>query len=262
MQPTPWTSLNILRRVTEEALAKGSSAWPEPDWDPPSGDSQGESSTLPDGAGAVVFSTYGWVQNVDYRAMLAVLPPGAKARLETFAGKYAMQNTPIVHIFPVPEDMQDVADGVRAAVMVGETRTLQQDMAYGVRQLSDVALKALSPGINDPTTAHDAVSHLGTVLVDLLNRRPPARRLSGEEGQVLLVPHATTYEQLVGLAFDEVRIASTGQPTVLIYLLDVLHRVEQALVGLDRHGAVLALRSQADLIRKMNELADVPDVGS
>ncbi len=238
---------------------QASTAWPEPDAESPPGAGHGETPRLPEGARAVRFSRYGWVQNVDYDALLTVLPPGARVQLETFAGQYAIQNTPICHIFPAPEDMGNIADAVRAAVMVGETRTLQQDMAYGVRQLSDVALKAMSPGINDPTTAHDAISHFGTVLADLLRRQPPARRLTGDEGQVLLVPHATTHEQLVGLAFDEVRIASAAQPTVLIYLLDVLSQVEQALAGLHRPSAVLALRSQADLIRAMNETADVPE---
>ena len=249
----------ILRRVTEEVLTQASSAWPEPESESPPGIEQGEPPRLPEGAGAVRFSTYGWVENVDYDALLAALPPGARVRLETFAGQYAIQNTPICHIFPAPEDMADIADAVRAAVVVGETRTLQQDMAYGVRQLSDVALKAMSPGINDPTTAHDAISHLGTVLADLLRRQPPALRLSGREGMVLLVPHATTYEQLVGIAFDEVRIASAEQPTVLIYLLDVLHHIEQSLAELHRPSAVLALRRQAGLIRAMNETADVPE---
>ena len=205
------------------------------------------------------FSKYGWVQNVDYDQLLRALPPGSRVRLETYAGQFAIQNTPLCHIFPPPEDASDIETAVRAAVMLGETRTLQQDVTYGVRQLSDVALKAMSPGINDPTTAHDAISHLGTVLADLLGRQPPAQRLSGQEGKVLLVPRATTHSQLVGLAFDEVRIASAEQPTVLIYLLDVLDQVEQSLTGLDRPSAVEALRGQASLIRAMNEEADVPD---
>ena len=144
-------------------------------------------------------------------------------------------------------------------MIVGETRTLQQDVAYGVRQLSDVALKAMSPGINDPTTAHDAISHLGTVLADLLGRQEPARRLRGKEGRVLSVPHATTHEHLVGLAFDEVRIASAEHPTVLIYLLDVLHQVEQSIGDVSRPEAVRALHKQAELIRKSNEEASVQE---
>jgi len=249
----------ILHRVTDEALSQASTAWPEPEAGSARDAEPDEMPNLPDGAVAVRFAAYGWVQNVDYEQLVTVLPPGSTMRLETFAGRYAIQNTPIGHVFPPPEGAADLGTKVRAAVTVGETRTLQQDVAYGVRQLSDVALKALSPGINDPTTAHDAVSHLGSLLSDLLGRQPPSRRLSGEEGQVLLVPHATTHDQLVGLAFDEVRIAAAEQPTVLIYLLDVLYQVEQSLTDRHRPSAVDALRRQADLIWAMNEEAAVPE---
>ncbi|MGA8987069.1 DUF2254 domain-containing protein [Aeromicrobium sp.] len=249
----------ILRRVTDEVLSQASTAWPEPESDDPPDTGRDGTPSLPDGAFAVRFSEYGWVQNVDYEQLLEVLPPGSRVRLDTFAGQFAIQSTPICHIFPPPEDPEDLSDAVRGTVMVGETRTLQQDVAYGVRQLSDVALKAMSPGINDPTTAHDAISHLGAVLSDLLRRQPPARQLAGEDGQVLWMPHATTHEQLVGLAFDEVRMVSPEQSTVLIYLIDVLYDLEQALHGLHRASAVGALRRQARLIREMNEEADVPD---
>lgn len=244
----------ILHRVTHEALTRAESAWPEPESE--SGAEAELDARMPDGAAVVRFSDYGWVQNVNYDQLLTVLPPGSRVRLETFAGKYAIQHTPLCRIFPPPMDADDVGDAVRAAVLVGQTRTLQQDLAYGVRQLADVALKAMSPGVNDPTTAHDAISHLGTVLSDLLRRRPPARRLCGAQGQVLLVPDATTHTLLVGIAFDEVRIASAEQPTVLIYLLDVLHQVEQSLSGLTRPDAVESLRRQARLIQDMNEQAE------
>ncbi len=250
---------NILRRVTDEVLSQARSAWPDPDPGSAAELDEGRWESLPDGASPVRFSEYGWVQNVDYDRLLEVLPTGSTLRLETFAGRYAVQNTPICHIFPPPDDLADVADAVRVAVMVGESRTLQQDVAYGVRQLADVALKAMSPGINDPTTAHEAISHLGTVLADLLRRQPPAGRLEGKDGEVILIPHATTHDELVGLAFDEVRIASADQPTVLIYLLDVLHQVEQSLAELDRPRAIRALRGQVDLIRALNETADVQE---
>ena len=250
---------NILRRVTDEVLSQAATAWPEPDPESAAALGEGRWESLPDGASPVRFSEYGWVQNVDYERLLEVLPTGTRLRLETFAGRYAVQNTPVCHIFPPPDDLADLADAVRAAVMVGESRTLQQDVAYGVRQLADVALKAMSPGINDPTTAHEAISHLGTVLADLLHRQPPSGRLEGKNGEVILIPHATTHEELVGLAFDELRIASADQPTVLIYLLDVLLQVEQSLAELERPRAVRALRGQADLIRALNETADVQE---
>ncbi len=249
----------ILHRVTGEALEQARSAWPEPEPESQQDEDVPEPTDLPADSVAVRFAQNGWVQHVNYDELLAHAPAGSRLRLETFAGHYAIQDTPICRVWPPPADEDEVVERIRTAVIVGETRTMQQDLAYGVRQLADVALKAMSPGINDPTTAHDAISHLGTVLADLLRRTPPAQRLTGPEGQVLLVPHATTYEQLVGLAFDEVRLASATQPTVLIYLLDVLDQVAQSLHGLHRPKALGALRRQADLIRVMNEASDAPE---
>ena len=249
----------ILRRVTDEALAQADEAWPDPEPESLPGVGRHGTARLPEGALVVRFGEHGWVQNVDYGSLLSALPAGAKAILETYAGRYAVHHTPLCRVFPPPQDPARIEAAVRAAVIVGETRTLQQDLAYGVRQLVDVALKAMSPGVNDPTTAHDAISHFGTVLADLLRRQPPAQRLTGPEGQVLHVPHATTHEGLVALAFDEIRLVSSEDPTVMVYLLEVLHQVEQALDGLSRATAVEALRRQAGLIRAMNEDADVPE---
>ncbi len=250
---------NILRRVTEEILAQARSAWPEPQADESSrpNPATGEESTVPPGeAAAVRFVEHGWVQNVDYESLLAALPAGSQAQLDTFAGRYAVPRTPVCHVWPVPDDPEKVAEAIRSSVIVGETRTLQQDVTYGVRQLADVALKAMSPGINDPTTAQDAMCHLGTVLADLLRRRPPPRRLVGAGGRVLLLPHATTHAGLVAEAFDEVRIASAEQPTVLIYLLQILGDVEDSLAGLDRPEAVRALRAQVEQVMAHNEAAE------
>ena len=63
-----------------------------------------------------------------------------------------------------------------------------EDAAYGIRQLVDVALKALSPGINDPTTAQDAIFHLGTLLVARLTSPLPALAYEGENARRLLMP--------------------------------------------------------------------------
>jgi uncharacterized membrane protein len=248
----------ILHRVTREALEQARQGWPEPDPDADAADT-GEALDVPDTAAPVRFVGHGWVQNVDYDGLLAAIPAGCRVRLDTFAGLYAVQNTPVCHVWPPDEVDDDVEDAIRRTVIVGETRTMQQDLAYGVRQLADVALKAMSPGINDPTTAHDALSHMGVLLADLLRRVPPAQRLSGDRGQSLMVPRATTHEQLVGLAFDELRIASADQPTVLIYLLEVLHSVERSLDTERRPDAVAALRRQATMVHTMSQDAPALD---
>lgn len=135
---------------------------------------------------------------------------------------------------------------------------MRDDATYGVRQLADVALKALSPGINDPTTAQDAIFHLGTLLRELLSRTPPAQRCDGDDGRVVVLDQQSTPREVVELAFDEVRLASAGLPTVQIYLLELLSLLEVSLRSAPP-DTLAALREQAELIAVLNERADLPD---
>ncbi len=144
-----------------------------------------------------------------------------------------------------------------AAVHTGETRTLQQDASYGIRQLADVALKALSPGVNDPTTAQDAIFHLGAVLREFLLRGEPVRDLTRNDRRLVLA-QAEDHEQIVGLAYDEIRLAAASLPAVSIYLLESMSLLRQALPPeqeparqlIDRHAhLVLDAVKRADLSR-------------
>ncbi|MCB2222740.1 MAG: DUF2254 domain-containing protein [Actinobacteria bacterium] len=248
----------ILHGVTEAAIAEVSAQWGEgSDTDAAREESTGE--TAPDDAFVVTFERSGWVQQVDHSALLRALEPGATMWLDTVAGRYAIVATPLCRIVPTPSDPDVVERRVRHAIGVGQTRTAQGDVTYGLRQLADVALKALSPGINDPTTAQDAMFHLGAVLRELLVRNVPTRHLSGEEGRELLIPRAWTHAEIVGLAFDEIRLASAGMPTVQIYLLEILHLLTTSIASAaNGDEATAALRSQADLALEVSEMADLP----
>lgn len=247
----------ILHGVTEAAIEQVSEQWGEEGTAGAGGEETGGESA-PDDAYVVNFDRHGWVQQIDRAALLESLEPGATMWLDTVAGRYAIAATPVCRIAPAPSDPELAERRVRDAVEVGQTRTAQDDVTYGVRQLADVALKALSPGINDPTTAQDAMFHLGALLRELLVRQVPARRLSGAEGRELLMSQACTHAEAVGLAFDEIRLASAGMPTVQIYLLEILHLLADSLGSGATAETVSALRSQADLVLELNDLADLP----
>lgn len=245
----------ILHRVTEEALDQLRTSRPDTEDDanrlkqePPPGDGF-----------TVTFDRHGWIQQIDHDALLASLEPESCLLLATVPGYYAIPNTPLCRIWPHPTDEDAIRRAVRAAVVIGETRTMQQDTTYGVRQLVDVALKALSPGINDPTTAQDALFHLGAVMRELLRHGAPARRQVGTDDRVLLLPEAHTREGAIGLAFDEVRIASARQPAVQIYLLEILHLLATSLNAPEHAEATAALRRQADLVLEVSELSELPE---
>lgn len=247
----------ILHGVTEAAIEQVSAQWGDEGKAGPGRD-ETAGERAPDDAFAITFERHGWVQQIDRDALLGALEPGATMWLDTVAGRYAITATPLCWITPPPSDPELVERRVRDAVAVGQTRTAQDDVTYGVRQLADVALKALSPGINDPTTAQDAMFHLGALVRELLVRPVPGRRLSGEEGRALVMSQACTHAEAVGLAFDEIRLASAGMPTVQIYLLEILHLLADSLGSAATAETVAALRRQADLVLELNDMADLP----
>jgi uncharacterized membrane protein len=184
---------------------------------------------MPEGRGFTVrFDRDGWVQLVDLGALIRVAPAGGTIRIDTAVGRYAIRGSPFCTVWPEPQDRDEAVRAARESVHVGETRTLQQDVSYGIRQLADVALRALSPGVNDPTTAQDAIFHLGSVLRAALEREEPVRDLQHERCRMVL-PEAGGHADLVALAFDEIRRAAAPHPAVSIYLLEAMSLLHDSL---------------------------------
>ncbi len=235
----------ILERVRREATAHIRREWTL------AGPSEAEPSpidVLDDTSVVIRFDRSGWVQQIDTAALLGLIPDGGVMRIDTCAGRYAIEGTPFCAL-SAPASIEETARReIRAAVAIGETRTMQQDTSYGLRQLADVALKALSPGINDPTTAQDAIFHSAAVLNELLLRDPPAPTCTGDNGQRLVLAEQRSRDDLVSVAFDETRRAAANQPAVCVYLLEALALLDESLrsAGLGYRSA--PLRRQARLI--------------
>ncbi|MEO9006040.1 MAG: DUF2254 domain-containing protein [Candidatus Dormibacter sp.] len=190
----------------------------------------------PQAPGLVVRSLHdGWVQQVDVDAFFDLLSPVGIARLDTWAGAFAAAGAPLGTIWSPSVSPDAVVDSVRHAIHLGRERTMEQDLAFGLRQLIDIALRALSPGINDPTTAREAIVHLSSLLRELLLRQLPAPVIAGPGSRKVVRPHDFTPTDYVDLVFDEIRLAASGQSWVLITLLQEIHAlaVHTRMVGLD-----------------------------
>ena len=203
----------------------------------------------------VTHATGGWVQHIALDAVVGVAPPGGTVRLETEVGRYAVVGTPLCAVWPVPDDVDEACERARDAVVTGASRTAEQDVGYAVRQLADVALRALSPSVNDPTTAQDAMFNAASVLGELLERRPPPLVTSSDGERSLVRPERLDHADVIAIAFDEVRHAAAGMPAVAVYLLEVLHLLDQR-AGSDP-GVHEALAHQAALIRAAARRADL-----
>ena len=232
---------NILHAVEQRTTEQIEKEWPLVDSTVTARSDR--QSPEPDGH-TVRFDQSGWVQLLDVDKLTDCLEPNMTMWVDTYPGRYAVRGTPICVLSAVPDDVEATERNIRASLSTGDTRTMQQDVTYGLRQLTDVALKALSPGINDPTTAQDAIFHSASVVAALLQRDPPAS-LSGNDRVVMA--QQPTHDDLINLAFDEVRQAASALPVVCVYLLESLALLVEACPEStpDRHEALLR---QAQLV--------------
>ena len=116
---------------------------------------------------------------------------------------------------------EDVLDDLLGAWSFSQQRTLENDPAYGLRQLVDVALKALSPGVNETSTGVMCVNWIGVMLVRMSGRRMPPRILSGEE-YIRIITHAPGMAEFIHDGFDQIRQNASGNVAVLKRQLEVL----------------------------------------
>jgi len=147
----------------------------------------------------------------------------------------------------------EVSRCIRDAIVIDIRRSITQDPLFGVRQLVDIALKALSPGINDPTTADYALYYLGDALGYLAGRVILPVEQIAEDREARLFFSRSTWDDFVDTAFNQIRRVATGEVQVLQTLLDVLADLA---VHVSSQGRCDAIRRQVTEVRFIVANAD------
>ena len=144
-------------------------------------------------------------------------------------GEYVAAGALLAEVWCAPgADVEALTDAVGDAFVLGSQRTALQDVAFPVRQLADIALKGLSPGVNDPTTAENAMDALTAVLVRAAGRNRPSGTRVDEDDEARFVALVPELDDLVRLGFEQVRVFAAQDPVVSRRLLALLERVENA----------------------------------
>jgi uncharacterized membrane protein len=190
----------------------------------------------------------GWVTQASSRRMFAAVPPGTKVWLETRTGAYVHKGEALLVLWPMPAQPGRVTARLSAAVAVADTRTMQEDVDFAVRQLVDIGLRALSPAINDPTTAVEVILRLGSLMRRLLLIELPPETVEGPDGRSLVRPWALRHDEYMDHAFDQLRQAAAPQTQVLAALLRVMRMLILHVELADRTQHVPALRDQLDMV--------------
>lgn len=198
------------------------------------GDEADEDADLPDDTLAdvtwygVPALTSGYIQSVDAEELLAFARErGTVLRMESGIGDFVTQDRPIASLSLDRAPDKATVQALNRLYAIDSYRTTDQDAAFGIRQLVDIALKALSPGVNDTTTAVTCIDYLAVIL-----RRCASRRLESlyrfDRGELRVIARGPTFERLVALAFDQIVENAEGNTAILARMLTAIEQIAEA----------------------------------
>lgn len=192
----------------------------------------------------------GYIQSVDNAALLRLAREHKTiVRMERSIGEFVVNNSPLASLaLDTPPD-QETIDALQATFSISRHRTLHQDSAFGIRQIVDVALKALSPGINDTTTAVMCVDYLTAILARLASREIPSSRRY-EEGELRMIAIGPTFAGLVAESFDQIRGSAMGNVAIMLRMLGALQTIGSLTASPSRRRV---LREQAHWVAELAE---------
>ena len=203
----------------------------------------------------VAAATSGYLQYVSRRRLVEVAARHqAVIELVHRPGHFVTAGRPLARVSPA-EAAPAVQAELRRSHVTGPQRTLPQDLAFAIDQLVEIAIRALSPAVNDTFTALTCIDWLGDGLAVITQRWAGDRRLSrDDQGQARLIEAGISHARLVDRAFDKIRQAGRGMPAVMIRQLACLSDLAEVT---DHPEQMATLRAQADMILRSNDA--IPD---
>lgn len=186
--------------------------------------------------------TSGYLQEVNWHKLRSILA-GLRwqGELCVMPGDYVHEGARLMRIRTSRRLDAQCESNILALFRIDVTRTNSQDIRFGVRQMTDMALRALSPGINDPTTAIEALNEIGTVLLHYTRHCDFSRPVVFPDGSWLRLKQPS-YKAFVDLCFNEIAFAGKSHHTVQERIHEILRHCEP-LAGPER-SPILTLKSE------------------
>jgi len=205
--------------------------------------------------GEVAAPRSGYLQYIQHRPLVRLAAElGVVIHLRYRPGHFLVQGHRYATVWPADAARQVERELARAHV-TGPYRTLTQDVSFGIDQLVEIALRALSPAVNDTFTALTCIDWIGDSLCKVTGRWHPTRVYRDAAGVVRLITTETTYERLVQRSFEKIRQAGRGMPAVMIRQLDALRKIMERAAAQDDRELLL---DQAAMIQRLS-LASVDE---
>ncbi len=251
----PQVIASIARDLAREIDAQGRQECPPPGHRE-TGPSCDDLLTLIGGSGAPIPTPdNGYLQVIRHETLLKIATEAdAVIHLPHRPGHFLVRGDTLAVVWP-PEAAAYVTRSLKRGHVTGPYRTLTQDVSFGVDQLVEIAIRALSPAVNDTFTALTCIDWLTDCLCRITTGWHPQRIRRDRAGRVRVIVYQADFDRLVQRGFEKIRQAGHGMPAVMIRQLDGLIKIMQQTTIPER---LQVLIDQASMIQRSN-LLSVPE---
>ncbi len=168
----------------------------------------------------------GYLQQINADVLMALASDeDLVLRLERRPGHYIVKGGALIMVWPGDRVTESLVARMNAAFVLGDRRSATQDIEFSFHQLVEIAVRALSPGINDPFTAIACVDRLGSGLCHLTRRDMPSPMRFDGQGRLRLVAQESSFAAIVDTAFNQIRQGARSNPAVAIRMLDAIAQI-------------------------------------
>jgi uncharacterized membrane protein len=174
--------------------------------------------------------TDGFVQSIDLDGLKELAEHADVLLAFSFRpGDYVIAGGCGIGVCPGRNWTSELQERVCELLVIGSRRTATQDPEFAIRHLVEMAVRALSPGVNDPYTAAAVLAQLSAGLAHLMKRALPESVVRGADGRVRIVIPSSTYASVIGAAFNQIRQNAAGKPFVILHLIEAILRMAEHL---------------------------------
>jgi uncharacterized membrane protein len=179
--------------------------------------------TPPPQDGAILSRQSGYIRYIDIKRLVALAQTyRIYVHIERRVGQFIPSGLPLAHVAKADRIPPEYADHFVTAFDIGPTRTLQQDVEFGMIQIVDIALRAMSPAVNDPSTAISCIDQLSRIMIAWIGRRPPVSHYYAPPHVPRLYVPWMTFDGLLDTAFEQIRHYAAADAAVSLRLIRAL----------------------------------------
>ncbi len=193
----------------------------------------------------------GYLQYIDHVVLIEeVAKQKSLLKIHPRPGSFIVEGSEIGMLYSNAEVNDDSLKKLVKQFVIGKTKTPQQDLEYSIHQMVEIAVRALSPGVNDPYTAITCIDHLSATMCYLAQAKFPSAHRFDKDGNTRLIANIVEFGGVMDAAFNQIRQFAGGSPAVMIRLMDAMNTIRNFTT---KEHHIKAVLKHADMVMSLGK---------